>query len=382
MSKKILYYSTDKLYKIKKVRISKKALFVLSIIATLILSASFIICFKEAVTINAKNSDIGYNEIGKVNYKVYLKDNNYYETSYLKSGMQYVASLIKTVNVKFDYQMHTTEDISFDNRYKVTAELQITERDAPTKILYQKEENIVKEKTTKTKDDNLVINEEIDIDYNKYNSIVNSYKRDLGLVVSSNLIITFDTNTTGTYKKDTIQKDNKLQIIIPISEATLQIKMNTNEINNSGVLGQDNTLFRIDNLILFVISILLILLMIGSLLFNIYVYFKYFKKDIYKTTVNKILRDYDRLIVKGKVNIDEKKYSNCIITENFDEMVDAAQNLGVPILYYEPIPNEKSFFVVIKDDTLYKYRLTKAFLERNPNNKVEKEISKEETEVI
>ena len=55
-------------------------------------------------------------------------------------------------------------------------------------------------------------------------------------------------------------------------------------------------------------------------------------------------------------------------------MIDAAQTLEVPIYYYEAIPNEKCFFIIVKNNTLYKYRLTRAFLEKNPNNK--KEIKK------
>lgn len=86
--------------------------------------------------------------------------------------------------------------------------------------------------------------------------------------------------------------------------------------------------------------------------------------NIYNNTVNRILRDYDRLIVNGQVTLDESKYSNVVIPETFEEMVDASQNLKSPILFYEVIKGEKCFFVITKDDTLYKYRLTRAYLEK------------------
>ena len=44
-------------------------------------------------------------------------------------------------------------------------------------------------------------------------------------------------------------------------------------------------------------------------------------------------------------------------------MVDASINENSPILFYEVIPNEKSFFIIAKDKTLYKYRLSKVELE-------------------
>lgn len=367
--KDTFYHSTDKLYKIKHHKLKPKTLLTICLISTFILLISTIISFRESVSLNSKNADVKYNEVGTVDYKVYLKDNDYYDTSFLNSGMQYVASLIKTVNVKFNYQMYSTKNLAFDNNYKIVGELQITERDDPSKVLYSKKENLVQPKTTNVNDDDFAINEEVDIDYDKYNNIVNSYKKDLGLIVSSNLILTLETSTNGTYKTDKLEKDNKLQITIPLSEATLNIIMNSNEINNSGSIGESNNAFVVENNTLFILFIFLSLVTIFSVVLDIYIYIKNFKKDIYKVKVGKILKDYDRLIVNGRVNINEDNYENVVIIDDFKEMVDAAQNINQSILFYETIPNEKCFFVVLADKTLYKYRLTRAFLEKYPNNK-------------
>lgn len=367
--KNVFYHSTDKLYKISKNKLSNKALLRLSVIFTITLLILSIISFNSAVKFNAPNSKAEYNETGKVDYKVYLKDNDYYDSSFLNSGMQYVASLIKTINVKFDYQMHLTKDIALDSKYRVVGVLQITERDEPSKILYTKEEEIVPLKTINVNDDNFVISEEVDIDYDKYNEIVNTYKSNLGLFVSSNLILTLETDTNGTYEKDKFNKKEKLQITIPLSESTLQIKMNSTEINNNGTIGNAINTVVIDNGVILLVFIGLSALTILSIMVDIRIYLKYVKEDIYKSKVNKILRDYDRLIVNGKINVNEENYDEVIIIEDFKEMVDAAQNLNLPILFYETIPNEKCFFVIIADKILYKYRLTKAYLEKHENNK-------------
>ena len=365
MVKKTLYYSTDKLYELKKGNFTSKDVLTMCLVSTIILLIATYTSFTQSVKINNKKADVTFTETGKVDYKVYLKDNDYYDSSYLGSGMQYVASLIKTINIKFNYEMHANTDIAFFSNYKILAELQITERDDSSKVLYKKSEDLVKPINISINDNNIVINEEIDIDYNKYNNIVNTYKRDLGLVVSSVLKVSFINETTKTYEKDEINNSNTLQLVIPLSEATLNIKMDANEINNTNTLGNTNKLFKIKNNLLFIICILLLLVTIFIISLDVYIYLKYLKKDIYRTKVKKLLSDYDRLIVKGKVDIDEKKYNNKIITENFKELVDAAQNLNQPILFYEIIPNEKCFFIVIKDDTLYKYRLTKAYLQNN-----------------
>jgi len=369
MAKKTLYYSTDKLYKITKNKISKKNLFALCIIATIVLAIIAFICFNESVVINSKESNIKYNEIGNVDYKVYLKDNNYYESSYLESGMQYVANLIKTINVKFNYEIHTTDDLDFTNEYKIVSELLITERNDPSSILYSKKDTLIPLKNISKRDDNLVINEEIDIDYDKYNDIVNNYKKDLGLIVSSNLKLTLETNTSGGNGKENLSKNNKLQIIIPLSEATLKINMNANKINNSASLDLSKSFINIKNKLLFIVCISATILTVLAIILDIYIYLKLFNKDPYTIKLNNILRNYDRLIVTGKVNLDESKYPNIIYPKTFKEMVDAAENLGVPIMHYEVIKGEKSIFTATKDDTLVKYRVTKAYL----NNKRNKE---------
>ena len=57
-------------------------------------------------------------------------------------------------------------------------------------------------------------------------------------------------------------------------------------------------------------------------------------------------------------------------------MVDASQTLNSPILYYEVIKNEKCFFVIIKDDTMYKYRVSKAYLEKKESESLYDEETK------
>ncbi len=373
--KNIEYFSTDKLYKIKRRKLKPKVVLITKITTTILLIIATILCFKASIKFNSQEGLAKYSENGKIDYKIYLKDNDYYSTSYLEEGMQYVASLIKTINVRFDYQMHSDIDIDFDTNYKVVGEIQITEKDSPSKILFSKKENLVSNKNIFKKDNNYTITEEIDIDYDKYNELVNSYKRDYGLIVSSNLILSLEVDNKGDIDglEKALDKTSKMQISIPLSEQTLSISMDTDEINDSGTF-IDSSKTCISNYLLFIVSIILTIISILSIIQDVNFYIKSLKKDNYKETVKKILNQYDRIIVNGKVSIDESKFSNIIYPDTIEEMIDAAQTLEVPIYYYEAIPNEKCFFIIVKNNTLYKYRLTRAFLEKNPNNK--KEIKK------
>lgn len=374
MGRNISYYSTDKLYNIKKRIFDKKSLFALTILLTIILIIVAGICFNEAISINSKNSKLKYNENGSVDYKVYLKDNKYYESSYLKSGLQYVSSLIKTVNVKFKYKMKFSDDVEFNNKYKIIGKLQIAERNNPEKILYTKNENFLDEKSITLKDDELIINEEVDIDYDKYNSIVSSYQKELGLFVSSNLILKLETYTDGIYENEKISKDNEIKITIPLFESTVGINIDTKKFNKDGDFGVTTKLIKVNNKSALILLVFVVMIIILCIRLNIYIYLKYIKKDIYTSTVGKILKDYDRLIVVGDGDIDESMYHNKFYPKNFNELLDAAQNLEVPIMYYEAIPGEKSFFIAVKDNTLYKYRISKAYLEKENDKTTSEEI--------
>ena len=382
--KKVVYLSADKLYKIKNRKFSGRSIAIFCITVTALLIVASMICFKASVNFNTSEGLAKYAESGKIDYKIYLKDNDYYDTTYLDRGMQYVAGLIKTVNVRFNYQVHAEQALDFNSKYKVVGELQITEKDSPNKVLYTKKDILFPETSIDVKDNYFIINEELDIDYDMYNSLVNSYKRDYGLIVSSNLLLTLEVDTKGTIDgvDTSLNKNSKLQMSIPLSEQTVNIKMIADEINNSGVLLDTNKLFIVTNPVLFVLFVLLFLLTIAAIILDIYVYVKYYTKDIYRSTLSKILKDYDRIIVNGKISINERDYKVKICPETFEEMVDAAQQLELPIYYYETIPNEKSYFVIVNDDTLYKYRLTRAFLEKNPNNRDNNELTNAEEKIM
>jgi len=364
----VKYYSTDKMYKINNKNnntvnnhIISYMLLILSILGIIL----GLIWFNKGITINGKDNKVGYSETGSADYTVYLKDNTFYDSSYLASGMKYVANLINTVNTKFNYEIHSTENLDLNYKYKIVGTLNIMDKDDSTKVLYTKDEVLLDEVTLSDNSNNLVINEDVSIDYNKYNNIVNEYKQQFGVSVTSEFIVKMAVSVTGetNLTTDSLSKANTLQITIPLSEQTVDITIDTDEINKSSYLSNGQFIVIKNNFDAF-LSIIILFISIISLITDYKLFKEYNKNNIYKVTVSKILKEYDQLIVTGSVSIDEKKYSNIVHPKTFIEMVDAAENLNAPILYYEVIPGEKCFFVLTKDDTLYKYRLTKAYLER------------------
>ena len=97
------------------------------------------------------------------------------------------------------------------------------------------------------------------------------------------------------------------------------------------------------------------------------------KTDIYKSTVDRIINEYDRAIVTSKSieSINEDEY-NVIEVTNIEELLDAHDSTGQPILYNETIENNVSVFVIVADDILYKLTIDRHELEENERERIRK----------
>ena len=372
MKKSVKYVSEEKSYQVRhKRKIRIKTWFCLLVLPALVFAILAFFSFNETLSFGSKDN-ISYNEKGNIDYKVYLKENDYYNKPYLDKGMQYIASLINTIGLDFNYEIHSTEDLDYNYKYKVTADLLVTDRNDPSKVVYERPETLIEEKEVDVKDNNFVINEDIDIDYGKYNEYVNSFKSDYALNVESNLVITLDVITTG--KADNVDEslntNNDLTITIPLSEQTVDIAMETEELNKQGSLGGTNSL-NIENPIILASGIVFTIAALILFIIAIYLYVtSREEKDIYEKEIKRLLKTYDRLIVTSqRPSIKEKDFAKVIRVTNIEELVDAHESTKQPIIYYEVVPGEKSFFVIMHEDTLYKLTITKGFLQKEMEDK-------------
>ena len=367
----IKYEDDNKKYLLKDKKNKKKIMNTLVLILIFMLIIGIVLIFSSI----SKISTIGNRESGNVDYKVYLKDNDFYQNKYLGKGMQYIASLINTVNVSFNYSNNYSSVIDYEYDYTVTGKILVTDKYDNSKVLYEKEEVLVENKHGKGKDDGFTLLEDLDIDYDKYNSYVTTFKDTYQLDVDSNLIITMTINHKGTYNdKNISNKSSQLNISIPLTKNTIDITMNTNSLDSNIDIAIDESI--VSNKVTFTLGIILGGLSLLSIL--ILILSKDSKNDIYKREINRILKNYDRLIItSSQPSIDETNYKNIIRVMTIEELIDVTEISNEPIIYYEVVPNEKSYFIVLKQDSLYKLTVSRAYLEKHANDK--KEEKKEET---
>ena len=355
------------------------------LIPTLIMLGLTVLVLKGSMY-TKEESIIGYNEVGNIDYKVFLKENNYYKEQYLGKDMQYVASIIKNVVPTFTYEMHSEEEMEYTYNYKVSADLIISDPNDNNKVLYKRPSLLVKDTKEKVTGGSFRVDQEVSINYDEYNNYVNSFKKEYALSVNSKLVLTFNIDVTGKSPllKEDFKKSSKLVIAIPMSEQTINIGIDTSDINNSGTL-ERNYMSQIKKPVALVLGIIVGILSLALLYIVIYNFLtNRSKTDVYKATIKSILREYDRAIVSSKTadTIDESKY-NVIEVPRIEELLDAHDSTGKPILYNEDTENNISTFIIVSDEILYKYRVVKKELEEQEekriaakNKAVEEQLSK------
>ena len=87
---------------------------VLFIVSIVLLSYGFI--KKEYISVN-------YSEDNSINYKVYLNQNNYFNTPYLEENRTYIANLINYLDIDFHYNLKLSEKLNGNYKYSIIAKV-------------------------------------------------------------------------------------------------------------------------------------------------------------------------------------------------------------------------------------------------------------------
>lgn len=312
-----------------------------------------------------QTKNLSYREKGTVDYSVCLQENTFYESECLKGGMSYIASLIDTIPLQFQYQfMVSDESVVKEVEYEVLAKLVISDKENTTNY-YEKNYTL----QTKSKDSirrngtDYLLDKDISIHYNDYNEIATNFKSQYGVDTESYLevyLIVYH-ETTGDYQ---IPSTGVTSVKIPLSQKAIQIQLDSKEVTQN----QNNTLtkteFTLTNGIYLVLGILstlfatiyavIIIRMIGLLKTN---------KNAYDKYLNKILKEYDRLIVETSSFPNIQEY-HLLKIESFEELLDVHDNLNLPIMHYHIAKHQKSVFYILQDKNLYLFTLKATDLEK------------------
>ena len=187
-----------------------------------------------------KTIKIQYKENNDIDYKVYLKPNDYFEKNYIEKGKTYITSLIDHIQIDFNYNIEFDQRVNADYKYKIVAKIEANKTDNNLGNYWTKEYDISEEKEVKLKDTTTyTIMKTIDVDYNKYNDYLNEFKKSVGLTNLDGLLYVYLT-VTSDLKKDVIETpiESKLMLKLPLSELAIEGTIESDINNNTKVIKQ------------------------------------------------------------------------------------------------------------------------------------------------
>lgn len=306
-----------------------------------------------------KESLIGKEESSS-SYFVKLKENNFYEEERLPEGMNYVSNLIDKIELTFDYLFSSNDLVDYDCEYTIDAITNVYGEDGES-ILFSKSEELFK--SEKIHKDNIAdynFKKTIDIDYDHFNKLASKFKTSYYITSNSDLTIVLNVKSKSKNKKydEDLVLDSKSLVKIPLTEKTIKISINSNNIDNVGMVNKKNIKYYNIYVVLFIVSICLSLLFGFLLIRNIINNYK--KKTKYDITLNKILKENDSIIANVNENVDFFDYE-VIGMSSFEELRDIHDNSGNPILYNEYLKGKEAYFYIVDDKILYRYILSNRF---------------------
>lgn len=304
-----------------------------------------------------KEHYIKYNENSQIDYKVYLKENDFYDKNYLEKGKGYIASLIDSISTNFTYNIKFSEEISYKYSYRIAVEVDVQDGKNDSNI-YHFTENLV-EHNLSSNTGNLDINEDIVIKYENYNNIISRFKEIYDL---SNTDCTLNAylyvNIQDIDKSNTTSLvDKKVSsLAIPLTLNTVSIDIGNNIITNNH---NQFELSKAENNE-WILAVSAIFLMISAVYVIILV--RYLEKTktaqmVYEKEIKSILSNYDSYIQKINGTYDIGT-SQVLKIETFNDMLEIRDTLKQPILMLENEAKDGSFFIIpATNSIIYTYAL-------------------------
>ena len=281
---------------------------------------------------------IDYTETSEVDYRVYLKENDFYEEEYLKDGQAYVASLIDHVEAEFEYKVDMdNEKVNYNYQYTIEAIVEVRDgySDMP---LFNPSFELKNSGMQYSEDDNLKIKEHVNVDYNYYNDLATRFIQayDLGNTES---FLTVKTHIQViSVCEEFVEQDAKneyvIDLVMPLTEKTININFSTTIPNaETKILACEPT--AEDKDIYFSYSVGFVAFDLVLLLILIIYIFATRNDDInYTIKIKKLVNNYRSYIQKILNRFDTTGYQ-VLKLSTFNEMLDVRDTIQSPILMHE-----------------------------------------------
>lgn len=321
-----------------------------AIYSIFLISTSFTSETKEKTAITT------YKQTPNISYTVNLKDNNFYDTKTLPMNKYYVTRIIDSIDSTFNYEFSSDHVSDLKYTYDITATLvgKNTTTDGEVEV-WSKTYTILKPTSQSSKDSNSFrINENVKLDYKYYQTVVETFKSEIGLNIDAVLNVKLNVSVSGKYGSTPINETAFAQMSLPVGTSTTKVTLTSSNVGPQIIYDMANDLEEVQ--ITYPRLIFGILLAVITLIGIAYATKKLInltKKTEFTMEINKILKNYGDIIAESKQLPD---YRNLEVMDivSFQDMVDIEEELRSPIIFVRT-SEESAWFIIIQDNRMYRY---------------------------
>ena len=201
----------------------------------------------------------------------------------------------------------------------------------------------------------LKVDENIKIDYPKYNEVVDKFKNEIKLPITAYLSVDFEVKVSGVVDHKSVGDKQNIRLKIPLNQQAFKISKDYNKNVEKEIKKLTDKDLEIEmkkeicGTILIVVTISLFIVLYKDI-------FDIAKKNYYNTTLDKLLKDYGDVIVELNSEIN-KDGLQVVEVKNFNEMLDLEEELKIPIMFYEIEEDELGEFTINHNNIIYRYIL-------------------------
>lgn len=296
-----------------------------------------------------------------VNYRVQLNQNTYIQTNPQEMGKLYIARLVQAIPATMRYQFQSSDKADLNYTYRIDAAIQASYKSSndteEKKQVWVKRYTVADEQKKQVSgENNVTIEENINLDYQKYRGEVERFQKEMGLSVDAVLQVDMVVEMVGTTNTGEEFRDAEtVSFKIPLNKDVFGITIP--ESNNLDKTIEASSHHETPvNSVIFTIGIITSAIAFLWLVVLIVELFNGPRKPAFKRYLDKILGEYDDIIVEVLTPVKHTNYT-VIHVKNMNEMVDLEQELRIPILYYYNEMTQEATFTIIKDKMLYLYQV-------------------------
>lgn len=318
---------------------------VIIIISILSLMMSVFLIFLGLFNTDTDNI-VSYKVDNKVNHKVYLIENKFYDQNYLTNQDTYPLEFINYIEFEFINSFSMSKTLDLRQEYSISAFIEVkdTTKDVDNILLNKEYKLLEKENININSSSNNIIRK-VNINYKEYNEFANQYKLKVKVPSEATLKIIMKINT----KAEDINDKNEVLVSIPLSGNTVSINNLYEETYSGSTVNKVNNMSMIIvSIILFIVSLTMIIYSFNEIIYN--------SNNYINIKLKKILSTYEQIVVDID-NLPTFKEDNIIIVKYFKDMLDIHRELNAPILHFNVDNSSNHKFIIRDNEYLYIYSL-------------------------